>query len=137
LLQDIKNKINSGDWLILNEKDFSPMMSIVKKSVFEAKFYFGTILKGYSYVTVDDERGTIKEPATALQVTAPLSCTASALINFPVAESCLNTFFAFNILIYQGNYFVKVFFRNLVYMIIFSYYNPKGIIQPYTMQKKS
>jgi hypothetical protein len=43
LLKDIKNKINSGDWLILNEKDFSPMMSIVKKSVFEAKFYTGTV----------------------------------------------------------------------------------------------
>ena len=69
ILKDIKNRINSGDWLILNEKDFSPMMAIVDKSVFEAKFYFGTMLKGYSYVTVDDERGTIKEPATALQVT--------------------------------------------------------------------
>jgi hypothetical protein len=50
LLKDIKNKINSGDWLILNEKDFSPMMSIVKKSVFEAKFYTGTVLRGYSFV---------------------------------------------------------------------------------------
>jgi hypothetical protein len=45
------------------------MMAIVKKSVFEAKFYTGTILKGYSFVTVDDKRGTIKEEATAIQVT--------------------------------------------------------------------
>jgi hypothetical protein len=36
-------------------------------------------------------------------ISVPLSCTASALINFPVAESCLNTFFAFNISILQGN----------------------------------
>jgi hypothetical protein len=69
LLKDIKNKINSGDWLILNEKDFSPMMSIVKKSVFEAKFYTGTVLRGYSFVSPCEERGVIKEPATALQVT--------------------------------------------------------------------
>ena len=69
LLKDIKNKINSGDWLILNEKDFSPMMSIVKKSVFEAKFYTGTVLRGYSFVNPYEERGVIKEPATALQVT--------------------------------------------------------------------
>ena len=69
LLKDIKNKINSGDWLILNEKDFSPMMAIVDKGVFESKFYSGTILSGYSFVTVNDGRGTIKEPATALQVT--------------------------------------------------------------------
>jgi hypothetical protein len=68
-LKDIKNKINSGDWLILNEKDFSPMMSIVKKSVFEAKFYTGTVLRGYSFVSPCEERGVIKEPATALQVT--------------------------------------------------------------------
>ena len=69
LLKDIKNRINSGDWLILNEKDFSPIMSIVDKNVFESRFYFGTILKGYSFVTVYDERGTIKEPTTAIQVT--------------------------------------------------------------------
>jgi hypothetical protein len=69
LLKDIKNKINSGDWLILNEKDFSPMMSIVDKSVFEAKYYTGKVLRGYSFVNPYDGRGTIKEPATALQVT--------------------------------------------------------------------
>jgi hypothetical protein len=46
LLKDIKNKINSGDWLILNEKDFSPMMSIVDKSVFEAKFNVGSRHRG-------------------------------------------------------------------------------------------
>jgi hypothetical protein len=40
------------------------MMSIVKKSVFEAKFYSGTILRGYSFVNPYEERGTIKEPAT-------------------------------------------------------------------------
>ena len=36
-------------------------------------------------------------------------------------------YLAFNMLlisIHQGNYFVKVFFRNIVYMIMFSYYNP-------------
>jgi hypothetical protein len=32
-------------------------------------YYTGTILSGYSFVTVNDGRGTIKEPATALQVT--------------------------------------------------------------------
>ena len=69
ILKDIKNKINSGDWLILNEDGFSPMMSIVKKSVFEANFYFGTILKGYVYTTLDDGRGTVKEEATALRIT--------------------------------------------------------------------
>jgi hypothetical protein len=69
ILKDIKNKINSGDWLILNEEDFSPTMSIIEKSVFEAKFYFGMVLRGYVYTTIDDERGTIKEPATALRIT--------------------------------------------------------------------
>jgi hypothetical protein len=44
-------------------------MSIVKKSVFEAKFYFGTILKGYVYTTLDNGRGTVKEEATALRIT--------------------------------------------------------------------
>jgi hypothetical protein len=29
----------------------------------------GTVLRGYSFVTVNDRRGTIKEPVTALQVT--------------------------------------------------------------------
>jgi hypothetical protein len=67
LLKNIKNRINSGDWLILNEKDFSPMMAIVDKGVFESKFYSGTILSGYSFVTVNDRRGTIKEEATALK----------------------------------------------------------------------
>jgi hypothetical protein len=37
---------------------------------------------------------------------------ASALINFLVATSSLNTFFAFNISIHQGNFSVKVFFFN-------------------------
>jgi hypothetical protein len=27
------------------------------------------VLRGYVYTTIDDERGTIKEPATALQIT--------------------------------------------------------------------
>ena len=69
LLKDIKNKINSGDWLILNEEDFSPTMSIIEKSVFEAKFYFGMVLRGYVYTTLPDERGTVKEEATALRIT--------------------------------------------------------------------
>jgi hypothetical protein len=69
LLNGVKNKINSGDWLILNEEDFSPTMSIIEKSVFEAKFYFGIVLRGYVYTSLDDERGTIKEPATALRIT--------------------------------------------------------------------
>jgi hypothetical protein len=69
--------------LILNEKDFSPMMSIVKKSVFEAKFYTGKILKGY------------------------------ALINCPeLVNLRLNTFFAFNISVLQGNCSLKVFLFN-------------------------
>ena len=69
LLNGVKNKINSGDWLILNEEDFSPTMSVIEKSVFEAKFYFGMVLRGYVYTSLDDERGTIKEPATALRIT--------------------------------------------------------------------
>jgi hypothetical protein len=27
------------------------------------------VLRGYVYTTIDDERGTIKEPATALRIT--------------------------------------------------------------------
>jgi hypothetical protein len=46
------------------------MMSIVKKSVFEAKFYTGTVLRGYSFVNPYDGRGTIKEPATAFLILA-------------------------------------------------------------------
>jgi hypothetical protein len=53
----------------MDREDFSPMMSIVKKSVFESKFYSGKILKGYVYTTLDNGRGTVKEEATALRIT--------------------------------------------------------------------
>jgi hypothetical protein len=78
LLKDIKNKINSGDWLILNEEDFSPTMSIIEKSVFEAKFYFGSLMFALE-----------KEPKTEVKYSIASIFPSSPVIRSAVAGSLI------------------------------------------------
>jgi ribosomal protein S6 len=44
LLKEIKNKRDSGDWVIFNEEGFSPAISFVKKEDFDANYYYGQIV---------------------------------------------------------------------------------------------
>ena len=69
LLKEIKNKRDSGDWVIFNEEGFSPAISFVKKEDFDANYYYGQIVRRNFFYYCDGIMEDRIEDGEAIQIT--------------------------------------------------------------------